>query len=88
MDQLVAFIVVWWVALLGWPREVMIWSMRVFRISPVVRGVLVTMVFHTCTAAWRTVYPTSALAMNSSASTCTAHHLRCSMPDPYPWLAI
>lgn len=54
----------------------MICSMRVFRISPVVRGVLVTMVFHTCTAACRTVYPTSALAMNSKASTCTTQHAK------------
>ena len=63
----------------------MIWSMRVFRISPVVRGVLVTMVFQTCTAACRTVYPTSALAMNSSASTCTTHRLQRSMPDRMQW---
>lgn len=42
-------------SLLECAREEMIWSIRVFRISPVVRGVLVTMVFHTCTAAWRTV---------------------------------
>ncbi len=44
--------------------------MRVGRISVVVRGVLTTTVFHTCTAAVRTLYATSARAKNTRASTC------------------
>lgn len=41
------------------------------RISVVVRGVLTTTVFHTCTAAVRTLYAVSDRAMNTRASTCT-----------------
>ena len=45
--------------------------MRAGRISARVRGVLDTIVFHTCTAAVRTVYATSLRAMYRLATICT-----------------
>lgn len=46
------------------------WFISTGRISVVVRGVFTTTVFHTCTAAVRTLYAVSQRAMKMCASTC------------------
>lgn len=55
----------------------MSWDMSTGRISVVVRGVFDTTVFHTCTAAVRTLYPTSDRAMKMRASTCAVTFCDC-----------
>ncbi len=48
---------------------------RAGKISARVRGVLDTIVFHTCSAAERTVYATSLRAMYRLATTCASNNL-------------
>lgn len=57
----------------GAASEAMMLAMSAGRVSASVRGVLVTTVFHTCSAAARTVYPTSLRAMYTRARICARH---------------